>query len=168
MISGGRSGVSKVMSIAGLLVSSALLIHTSSRQRPVECASTAKIERDYRSEGALIELLTNIRGTLDQVSSGPIQVSSRDEVYIAVVHRDFIRIQLVSKSTPQLLEFIDYEFNWLSSEITKTDFCRVFADNNRDNVLVEIDDVEAFDIIYRAVLRLSTDLAAGKCKLTRK
>jgi hypothetical protein len=96
MISGGRSGVSKVMSIAGLLVSSALLIHTSSRQRPVECASTAKIERDYRSEGALIELLTNIRGTLDQVSSGPIQVSSRDEVYIAVVHRDFIRIQLVS------------------------------------------------------------------------
>jgi hypothetical protein len=56
----------------------------------------------------------------------------------------------------------------LSSEITKTDFCRVFADNNRDNVLVEIDDVEAFDIIYRAVLRLSTDLAAGKCKLTRK
>jgi hypothetical protein len=127
------------------------------------------IARDYKSEDALSELLTNIRNTLNQVHSGTVQVSSRDQKYIAVVHRDFIRIQLISKSTQQMLEFIDLEYNWKTAHITKADFCRVYSDENADNVLVELDnDNEVFDIIYRSVINLSVDLASNKCTVARK
>lgn len=156
--------------MVGSVVSAALLLHHNRKLFSVECAAPVKprIERDYKSEGALSELLTTIRTTLDQAHGGTMQVESHDQVYIAVVHRDYIRIQIISKSTSQVLEFIDCEYNWMSSDITKADFCRVYANEKTNNVLVEIDNYDAFDIIYRSVVRMSVDIASNKCKITRK
>ena len=157
----------KRLLLTGCTLSAALCMYNDSMV--VYCEAPGKkemVKRNYQTEAALSEVLINVRNTLDQVHDGVIRIDSHDQRYNAIVHRDFIRIQIVSKSTNQMLEFVDCEYYWMTSDVSKADFCRVFANENKNNVLVELDDDDAFDMIYRSVIRISTDIPSGKCKIT--
>ncbi len=127
-----------------------------------EPSKQSKVERNYKTENALSDLLLEIRDMLDQIDYAPMQVASNDNSHIAIIYRNSVRIQLVSKSTDQLLEFVDCEYNWMSSDITKADFCRINSDDSAGE-RVEIDHSDAFDLIYRSVYKLSVDLPANRC-----
>jgi hypothetical protein len=113
-----------------------------------------------------MELLIKIRETLDQIHTGTVTVSSNDELYGAIVHPDCIRIQVISKSSSDVLEFMDCEYYWRSQDITKAEFCRLQT-NSANGTRITVDSSDAFDIIYRAVVRLSIDLATNKCQVSR-
>ena len=135
----------------------------------VECQSphSNRVERDYKTESSLTELLVEIRQALDQIDQSLLQIDSNDGKYVAVVHRDFIRIQIISKSTKDVLEFIDCEYHWMTSDISKAEFCRITS-NETNGVKVDIDSADAFDMIYRCCYRISVDIASKNCKIARK
>lgn len=147
-----------------------ILIFTTNKKIPkLICEASLppnKISRDYKSENALSDLLMKIRDALNQIHSGDVQLRSNDGLYIAIVYSDSIRIQIISKSTIDALEFMDCEYHWMTSDITKAEFCRLES-NSTIGTRVDINSSDAFDLIYRTVFRISIDLPANKCQLSR-